>query len=140
MGTGSAYTDAAGFYNIPNLKPGTYILRVTTTGYADKIIRRTIKQVTTRVNIKVGPSGTVNGYLYDKDTHLPLWGYTVRVRNQAVTATTDSNGYYVLDGLAPGSYELYVLNAYYETSTNKNVKVKSNKVTEGVNFNLEPKQ
>lgn len=139
VGYGTVSTDAKGFYSLSNLKAGTYLLHVFSTGYADKIVKRTIKKTTTRVNINVGASGSVAGFIYDTATQLPLAGYTVRVRNQAVTASTDGNGYYVLDGLAPGNYNLYVMSAVYETATNKNVVVKSNKETKQVNFNLTPK-
>lgn len=140
VGYGSVYSDAQGFYTIPNLKPGSYLLRVVSTGYADKIIKRTIKKTTTRVNIKVGVSGTVTGFVYDSATQLPLAGYTIKVRDRAVSTSTDSNGYYLLDGLAVGDYTLYITSTLYDTVTNKNVKVKANKETKNVNFNLTPKE
>ncbi|MFA5995238.1 MAG: carboxypeptidase regulatory-like domain-containing protein [Patescibacteria group bacterium] len=140
VGYGSAYTDSKGYYYISNVVSGKYIIKVTSTQFAQKSISKKIKANSADINIKLGNAGTVSGFVYDAATGLPVGGYYVRVKNQAVTAYSDANGYYLLDGLAPGKYQLYITSYNYETSWNKNVKVKTNQETDNVNFTLTPKE
>ena len=49
------------------------------------------------------------GQINDDASGLPLSGYVVRVKSETVTATTDTNGYYILLGLASGKYTVYLI-------------------------------
>lgn len=140
VGYGSVYTDANGYYRIASLKPGKYTIKVSGMAYVEKIVRKKLSQgKTTNLNIKVGEAGSISGIVQDSETGLPLAGYTVRVRHQTVSASTDSNGYYIIDGLAPGKYKAYIISTAYETANIGNIKVRSNKEMDDVNFQLDPK-
>lgn len=139
VGYSSASSDAAGFYTIPNLKAGTYTLRITSSGYADKTITRKINKTTTHVNINLQSSGSASGFVYDAATQLPISGFQIKVRNENVSTYSDGNGYYVLDGLAPGKYTLYIVSLEYKTVEVKDVTITANHETKNANFNLQEK-
>lgn len=139
-GYGYDYTDIDGYYSIGTLEPGRYTIKISGTGFAEKILRHKLAGgQTTTLNLHVGPAGSIAGYITAADTGLPLSSYLVRVRHQTVSAYTDSNGYYIIDGLAPGRYKLYVVSVAYDTGRTNLVRVRSNKVTPSINFALQPK-
>ena len=109
-----------------------------TTNFAEKIVTKKIKAGKEKeINIKVSKAGSISGYLYNKDTGLPIGGYTVLIKDSTISATTDSNGYYIIDGLSPGNYRVYTTSVLYGLNYyNKKVKVRANKETENINFNL----
>lgn len=139
-GYGYDYTDSDGYYAISSLEPGRYRVKVSSTGFTERVLQRRLRSgQTTEVNLAVGEAGSVAGYVTDKLTNLPLAGYLVRVRNQTVSAYTDTNGYYIIDGLAPGRYKLYVYSTAYKTGRSNKIRVRSNRVMQPVNFVLQPK-
>lgn len=140
VGYGSAYTDSKGFYSISNIKPGTYLFRVTSTNYADKIVTRHVEKNLTTINIKIGAAGSVSGFAYDATTKLPIASLLVKVQNKSMYAYTDSNGYYIIDGLKPGSYQVSAFSSSYDNATKKNIRVKANKETKNINFSLAQKK
>lgn len=139
-GYGSDYTDHDGYYYIGSLEPDRYTIKVSSTGFTERILKRRLRGgKTTTVNLTVGEAGSIAGYVTDAVTGLPLAGYLIRVRNQTVSAYTDSNGYYIIDGLAPGRYKLYIYSTAYKTGHTSKIRVRSNRVTQSVNFTLTPK-
>lgn len=136
-GYGSDYTDSDGYYSIATLKPGRYTIRITSTGYVEKVLRRRLKRgEVNEINIGLKEAGSVEGYVVDAENGLPLSGYQVRVRHRSNSAYTDSNGYYIIDGLPAGSYKLYIYSTAYKTGRSSRVEVKANRVTKYVNFSL----
>lgn len=145
----STTTDNDGYYRLANLKHGSYDIRVITTQYAQKITSKDIKEGTqTTANIALSLAGYISGYVLDASTGLPLSGYLVKVKDSAVTASTDNNGYYILDGLAAGSYKIYVSSTGYKTqyyggveeaTTATSITVKASETTTGKNFSLLPR-
>jgi hypothetical protein len=136
----STSTDENGYYLAMSLKKGTYRLRVTSSEYVTKVINVTVKAgVQSTKNMKLSSAGSISGYITDKETGLPV-SALVKVVGTATTALSDSNGYFVLDGLKPGTRKVYVVNQYYNTSAKKDIKVSAGKTKTGVTIELTPKQ
>lgn len=136
-GYNTTTTDGNGYYIISGLAKGTYKIRVITTAYAEKIVEKKLKAGHEKtVNIKLGKGGSFSGYVWDSETNLPVSGIIVRLKGISGIATTDSNGYYYFDGIAKGKYKPYIISTVYETNHHSQIKVKTDKVKEGVNFTL----
>ncbi|MBI4407623.1 MAG: carboxypeptidase regulatory-like domain-containing protein [Candidatus Kerfeldbacteria bacterium] len=140
IGYGTAYTDMNGNYQISSLKAGKYIVKVWTTGYVEKVVQTRARQgKKTELDVTLRTAGSISGQINDDATGLPLSGYQVRVKGESVTAYTDTNGYYILDGLASGKYTVYVISTAYQTMQRSGVQVRTNKETKYVNFALDYK-
>ncbi|OGY80020.1 MAG: hypothetical protein A3B74_05185 [Candidatus Kerfeldbacteria bacterium RIFCSPHIGHO2_02_FULL_42_14] len=139
-------TDSDGYYLMQGLKAGKYRIRVQTTDYVERIVTKTLDAGKQRqVDMQLVLAGSVSGYVWDEANNLPLSGYPVRVYGKSNYAYTDENGYYILDGLAAGTYKLYVASTGYETeyyndasdaSSAAGVTVKADEQTKGINFLL----
>jgi len=130
-------TDNDGYYSMSGLQKGTYQIKVVTTAFAEKIITKKLKAGHEKtINIKLTKGGSFSGYVWDSETNLPLSGFYVRIKGLSNYAITDNNGFYYFDGVAKGKYKPYIISAVYETNNHSQIKVKANKVTEGVNFTL----
>jgi hypothetical protein len=143
----STTADETGNYLVTGLRRGTYKLHIITTDYVQTIATITVKNTTAVTkNIKLAAAGSVSGYLTDKVTGLPISGspfstsVTVKVIGTSITATPDSNGYYILDGIAPGTRKITVTGSNYELPKQVTVKVSANKIKTSVNFSLVPRQ
>ncbi len=143
----STTSDNRGYYRLGSLKKGTYRIKITSTDYATTILTKKVKAGEQKtVNASLEKAGAIEGYVYDASTHLPLSGYYVKIRGQAMSAYTDANGYYIIDGLAPGKYKLFIGSVLYKTefyndqdqaSAANTVSVTASKTTENINFYLE---
>lgn len=130
-------TDNNGYYSMSGLAKGTYQIKVVTTAFAEKIITKKLKAGHEKtVNITLTKGGSFSGYVWDSETNLPLSGYSVKIKGLSNYAVTDNNGFYYFDGVAKGKYKPYIISTSYETNNHSQIKVKANKVTEGVNFTL----
>ena len=134
----STSTDNDGYYRINNLKSGTYKIRVVTTNFAEKIVTKKLTAGREKeINIKVKKAGSISGYATDKESGIPLSGYYLRIKGLTNGAYTDANGYYIIDGLSPGKYKVYMYSSLYGTTFyHTKVQVKVNKETKNINFNL----
>lgn len=136
----SATSDENGNYLVTGLKEGTYRLKITTTDYVTRLVNVAVKTgVQSTKNIKLAPAGAVSGYITDKETGLPVVAL-VRVVGTTFSAWSDTNGYYVLDGVAPGKRKLVAVSAYYNTSKQRGVRVSSGQTKTGIDFTLTPRQ
>jgi len=59
--------------------------------------------------------GKVSGYVLDAETNKPVPFLTVFVKNSTRGTVTAENGYYILENLNPGSYELVFQHLSYNT-------------------------
>lgn len=133
-------TDENGRYLISGLKKGKYRLRITSSSYVTKVTDINVKLgVQSSGNIKLAAAGSVSGFVTDKETGLPLSGL-VKVVGTSTSVWSDLNGYYVLDGIAPGKCKITVINPYYDVPGQKTITVTVNKIKTDVNFSLTPKQ
>lgn len=141
QGYNATTTDSDGYYIMSGLKKGTYQIKVVTTAYAEKIVTKKLKAGHEKtLNIKLGKGGSFSGYVWDKETNLPISGIVVRLKGISGIAATDSNGYYYFDGIAKGKYKPYIMSINYKTNYHSQIKVKANQVKEDVNFTLVTKE
>ncbi len=102
-------TDGAGNYNIPNLAPGHYNVRISAASFQGAVIGAAIVSgSTTNISFNLQPEpGIVSGKVRDSLSGVPLAGITVVIYKQFTqikTATTDPSGNYLVGGLAPDNY------------------------------------
>ncbi|MFH0829509.1 MAG: carboxypeptidase regulatory-like domain-containing protein [Candidatus Kerfeldbacteria bacterium] len=134
-------SDENGYYFVSGLKKGTYRLRVMGADYVTQVVKVTVKTgVQATKNIKLAVAGSISGYITDKSTGLPIGSALVRVVGTSIVVSSDSNGFYVLDGIAPGQRKITVVNAYYDLPGQKTVKVSAGKTKTGISFALNQKK
>ena len=72
-------------------------------------------------------TGSVRGFVYDKETGEPMMLTNVMLENTQIGTTTDVNGYFVLSKIKTGNYSIKVTSLGYETYTAQ-IKIEKNKV------------
>jgi hypothetical protein len=136
----STTADESGTYTVTGLKAGTYRLKITTTDYVTQLANVSVKTgKTTTKNLKLTAAGSIEGFVTDKDTGLPV-SATLRIAGTSIVAISDSNGYYAIDGIAPGKCTLSAIHYLFDVTNRKNIVVKAGKTTTGINFALKSKQ
>jgi protocatechuate 3,4-dioxygenase beta subunit len=84
-----------------------------------------------------GQTGGISGWVFDANTRQPIEGALVCCGTGPVH--TDSNGYYLIDGLEPRRYQVRCEAAGYQNATYpESVTVVAGRVTENINFHLQP--
>ncbi|MET3728315.1 5-hydroxyisourate hydrolase-like protein (transthyretin family) [Fictibacillus halophilus] len=106
----TATTDGVGQYVINRLAPGSYRLRVSAPAFQTFVVGFSVsagQTVVVDVNLLANP-GSIAGTVFDEDSGVPLPGASLKVVNSSgitdASATTDVNGQYSVDSLAPGTY------------------------------------
>jgi len=97
-------TSEAGYYWIPDVEPGTYMVAVSAAGYESSSETVTVLagEITT-LNFELPPlPGTVNGTVTNSLTGEPVAGATVTANGYS--AITDSSGAYVIPDVPIGTY------------------------------------
>ncbi len=135
-----AVTDEKGYYLVRSLKTNTYRLKISSTKYVTQIVKANVTagQKTGSV-VALAPAGSVSGYLTDKVTGLPV-SALVKIVDTVFSAWSDSNGYYVVDGIAPGARRVTVVSPYYDLPGPRNVTITIGNIAKNVNFSLAPRQ
>ncbi len=88
-----------------------------------------VKSILTLLIILIGmetvsaQKGTIRGFVYDKENGEPVLFTNVYLRGTNYSGTTDVNGYYSINSIAPGNYLLMVTSIGYD-SLLLNVEVK----------------
>jgi Carboxypeptidase regulatory-like domain len=110
-----AVTDATGSFHIPGIKPGDYNPAATKAGLFSPLTaffggRNSVHveagKDTPPFHLQLIPPARLRGRVIGIDGK-PAAGVEVATGNQyALTAKTDADGYFVLDNLQPGSYDL----------------------------------
>ncbi|PID30144.1 MAG: hypothetical protein CSB55_00015 [Candidatus Cloacimonadota bacterium] len=130
----SATSDSSGAYHLTNLKKGVYNIEITHENY----------QTVNLSNLNVGINeyleydfilnsfpgsveGTVRENNFRRDFGDPVSGVKVSVGSQFVF--TDQNGYYRIDNLNEGYYNLVFSKSGFEEYTAENVFIESNSIT-----------
>lgn len=67
--------------------------------------------------------GSICGTVQDAKTGEPLSGCNVLLQPTGMSATTETNGYYVFSNLAPGEYFLSVTKSNYHSNSRNNINV-----------------
>jgi hypothetical protein len=136
----STTADESGNYTVSGLKAGTYRLKIITTDYVTQLANVAVKTgKTTTKNLKLTAAGSIEGYVTDRETGLPVSAW-VRVVGTSTVTTSDLNGFFTLDGVAPGKRKVTVISAYYDMPKQITVTVTAGKTKTGTNFVLRPKQ
>jgi outer membrane biosynthesis protein TonB len=120
----SATTASDGSYAIFGLPTGDYKVRVSALGYAReyydnvtpsseaRIVHVTAPYETPGIDFDLTEGGSISGYIYQSDGVTPISGARVLVRpgkhgfDEGFQATTNSTGYYRVDGLSLGNYKV----------------------------------
>lgn len=137
----SATTDEKGYYQVRGLKTATYRLKISSTKYVTAIVNARVKagEATGSV-VNLTPAGSVSGYLTDSVTGLPVSSALAKVVGTAISAWSNSNGYYILDGIAPGTRRITIVSPYYDVPSQREAVVAISQITKNVDFSLVPKQ
>ncbi|MED4278752.1 carboxypeptidase regulatory-like domain-containing protein, partial [Priestia megaterium] len=114
-------TDTFGFYEVPNLFPGLYRLIASAKTFGAIVQEANIELgQETILNFFLPPnSGTIEGTISNRQTGEPLSGASIIIRQFSPTGpiiaslSTDQNGLFVLNGLAPGTYAVVALDTNF---------------------------
>src|SRR6185437_5972997 len=108
----STLTDSSGNYIIPALMPGFYIIQAQAQNYQVSSQGALIaSDQTSNANFALVPDpGSIAGIITDENTNLPIANAAVNLNanGNIFSALTDSTGFYILTGIAPGSYVIQV--------------------------------
>ena len=69
--------------------------------------------------------GTINGYIFDSQSQLPLFGANVVIEGTEKGAISDENGFFEISEIKPQSYNLTVSYIGYQSKKIFNVIIKS---------------
>lgn len=126
----SAHTDLSGAYRITGLATGSYKLRFTTSGYAERwsgggsdragaaTVAVTAPNTTTGTDMVLLRGGTITGRVTDRATGAGIPGVAVVLMKASSSAWvasgyTDSSGDYSITGLSNGGYKVRFSNSEY---------------------------
>ncbi|MBM3314741.1 hypothetical protein FJY71_02710, partial [candidate division WOR-3 bacterium] len=132
-------------YRIDSLLPGKYRVSATANGHEPGCYPESVTVVAGQNTGGIcfqltptgGQTGGISGWVFDARTREPILGATVCCG--AGNARTNEHGYYIIDGLAPRRYQVRAMAQGYVTAVYpESVEVVSGRVTENVNFHLEP--
>jgi hypothetical protein len=129
---GMATTDSSGYFTLANVPPGLQSVAVTASGQPSAGTSVSVTAGATAVqNFTLGTAtvGAIAGTVTDSGSHAPIAGVSVTCSCAANTATTDGNGHYAFQSLAPSSsYSLQFSDDSYATQ-NANVSVNAGQTT-----------
>ncbi|MBI9037952.1 MAG: carboxypeptidase regulatory-like domain-containing protein [Bacteroidales bacterium] len=116
--TYSAQSGADGTYLIEDIVPGIYDLTATSEKYYPKTIsgRVVVSEQTTIVNFTLDeiPTGKLSGIVIDSETLNPIENVEITVEGTLYSATTNSNGNYLIEDVVVGTYSIIAnANGYY---------------------------
>ncbi|MGB2696630.1 MAG: carboxypeptidase regulatory-like domain-containing protein [Candidatus Zixiibacteriota bacterium] len=149
---GDAWTDTAGLYLMQNLPAGQYIVAVHKDGYQDEVYPESViineGQNTTDIDFALTPGGapdygSISGRVTDQVTGRPLMG-THLVATGLDTycfgeAWSDSNGYYIIENLCAGIWQVQASKPDYHPQVYPDtLSVLEGQTTPGIDFSLTP--
>jgi phosphatidylinositol-3-phosphatase len=119
-GGGSTTTDSTGAYALSNVPAGTYTVTASQTGYANqsKSIQVTAGATATldfQLTATTTGSGAITGKVTNVSTGGAIAGSTVTYSGGS--ATTDTNGNYILSNVAAGTYNVTATRTGYISET-----------------------
>jgi len=79
------------------------------------------------LTIKVFPQGTVKGFIYDAETNEPVIYAPVYIKESNIGTITDINGYYVINKIPKGIYNIKINCIGYDTA-NFTIEIKNNDI------------
>lgn len=114
---GSITTSSTGDYEINNIKPGSYKLKISKTGFTDKEVDVVITAGTTvTVNASLQlQTGNITGRVIDAQTGNALAGVNIKTTPGTSSISTGSDGRYDLQNIIPGKYKISAVKTGYTT-------------------------
>jgi len=76
------------------------------------------------------PNGSIEGYVTDAATGQPVRSASVRIVGTALGTATDSSGFFVMEEIHPGNYNLTITRLAYCPNNNPDIIVQSGRTTE----------
>lgn len=139
----SAVTDEDGYYLIPDIRVGFYDVIVSIEGFVNDTVEGVeIVDGTVTVDFGLTPvTGTLEGVVKDAADEELLKGAKVWIEQEEVeiaSAETDDEGYYIINDIALGFYNVIASMENYVNDTVKDVEIVDGILT--VNFELELKE
>lgn len=138
---GESLTDAQGLFAISGLAPGAYSIQAEATDFQHFVqgVIVVANQIST-VDFSLASSpGSITGLVTNAVSNAPIASATVTIESNGdviATAVTDNQGSYVITGLAPGNYNIYVKAEDFQTAIQGVVVIANVAVT--VNMSLQP--
>jgi len=140
IGDYEIWTTADGTYFLSDILIGTYDVTASIDNYYPETISgvEIIVDQTTIVDFELMPEpGIIDGVVYDNHTGDVIEGALVEVEGTILTATTGADGYYIIENITIGVYNVIAMAENYENETVMDVEVFSNQTTP-VDFYLVP--
>lgn len=121
----STVSDASGAFSLSGLIAGELLVELSKTGF--QTVRLTVLAAGSAVNLgtislpslDIPLTTTVVGTVTDNDTREPIANATVTVEASGLSATTNAEGAYRIEGILPLSFDLAVSSAGYLSSTQR---------------------
>ena len=135
-----AYTDTNGYYIMENVLIGTYNVTAEAYNYYPETITgvEVIVDQTTIIDFELTPEpGMIDGVVYDNHTGNVIEGAHITIEGTVLEAYTNSDGYYLIENITIGIYNVMAFAENYENATIVDVEVFSNEITT-VDFYLVP--
>jgi hypothetical protein len=146
-GCGGAMTDSSGFYMIPHLHPGAYLVSASAYVYEDEVhpdsvivvAGQNIPNIDFALTPVSGGTGSISGRVTNEVTGYPIAGARITLNHSERNWFTDSAGYYICDNLPPGLYEVHAFaDGNYPEAYPEPVEVIRGQNTPNINFALTP--
>lgn len=131
-GQSSTITDTLGCYQFTGIDAGEQVVSATRTGYKPASVTVTVTSSKTTVcNIAMvpegsNPPGAIAGLVTDKDWNVDLEDVIVSIGS--LKTSTNDRGFYILNGVQPGTYTITAEKTGYQNYSGT-VEVKSGQVT-----------
>jgi hypothetical protein len=117
VGSYSTTTKSDGTYIISSILPGTYDVSFSKSGYTTKETTMNLVDGNNTLNVTLVPvavlATSLEGYVSDSVGGLPGVLVTVQGKND----TTDTTGYYIIEGLTPGNSAVTFSKSGYNSAT-----------------------
>lgn len=154
--TWTAETGTDGHYSLAGMEPGDkYTLVVTHPGFAPKELPmlEILAEESTRRDVQLDAGYMIQGYVFDHSTATPLMGAELtlvplmfaqlppddpKLLAQTRTATSDENGQYRIENVAPGMRQLTAQAVGFGTVTVGNLSIAGERKMINQDFRLEP--
>ena len=85
------------------------------------------------IHFVYGATGKISGYIFDKETNKPIPDANIIILNTKFGAASRDGGFYFIENLPPGKYDVMAKVIGYEQQTARNVQVQGTTV---LNFSL----
>ncbi|MES1042532.1 hypothetical protein FOA20_24445 [Peribacillus simplex] len=127
---GFTFTDSNGQYYFQGLEPGTYNISASAEGYLEAQLTLTLEAGESDLNanislIRASGLGSIRGQVRNAKNNLPIASARVEILNSqgvlVAAVSTDSSGFFEVQGLLPGRYTVRASASLYITGSTEAV-------------------